>query len=76
MYLMFTISYENKSNLLKYIISCSAILLRYSHVNLANQILFAFNDRYYFITKLETIMQLCAKVDFSPKRKSKIKDNV
>ena len=54
----------------------SAILLRYSHVNLANQILFAFNDRYYFITKLERIMQLCAKVNFSPKRKAKIRDNV
>ena len=54
----------------------SAILLKYSHVNLANQILFAFNDRYYFITKLETIMQLCAKVNFSPKRKAKIRDNV
>ena len=37
---------------------------------------FAFNDRYYFITKLETIMQLCAKVNFSPKRKAKIRDNV
>ena len=56
MYLMFTISYENKSNLLKYIISCSAILLRYSHVNLANQILFAFNDRYYFMSCREVIV--------------------
>ena len=37
---------------------------------------FACNDRYYFITKLETIMQLCAKVNFSPKRKAKIRDNV